>query len=77
MVPAALNAVLYAFQPKAATDDLDYQVLCSSLFQQAGSPVFLDAVFDAVGFIIDMVRPRPTQLSPVCVEGCVCFMLLR
>lgn len=56
VVPAALNAVLYAFQPKAMTDDVDYQALCVSLFQQAGSPVFLDAIFDAVALIIDMVR---------------------
>lgn len=61
VVPAALNAVLYAFQPKAATDDLDYQALCISLFQQAGSPIFLDVIFDAVALVIDMVRLLPMR----------------
>ena len=56
MVPAALNAVLYAFQPNAATDELEYYTLSVALLQQAGSAVFLDAVFDAVALIISMVR---------------------
>ena len=60
VVPAALNAVLYAFQPRAATADVDYQALCVSLFQQADSPVLLDAVFDAVALVTHMVRTART-----------------
>ena len=55
MVPAALNAVLYAFQPAAAVADVELQSLCMDLFKQAASPIFLDAAFDAVAVIIHMV----------------------
>ena len=55
VVPAALNAVLYAFQPSAATADVDYQALCVSLFQQSDSHILLDVFFDAVALITDMV----------------------
>ena len=55
MVPAALNAVLYAFQPAAAVADVELQSLCMELFKQAASPIFVDAAFDAVAVIIRMV----------------------
>ena len=55
MVPAALNAVLYAFQPAAAVADVELHFLCMELFKQAASPTFLDAIFDAVAVVIDMV----------------------
>lgn len=56
LVPAALNAVLYAFQPAAAIADADLQSLCMDLFKQPASPVFLDAMFDTVAVVIDMHR---------------------
>ncbi|KAL0052476.1 hypothetical protein WJX82_002806 [Trebouxia sp. C0006] len=56
MVPAALNAVLYAFQPAAAVADVELHFLCMELFKQAASPIFLDAIFDAVAVVINMVR---------------------
>ena len=55
MVPAALNAVLYAFQPAAAVADVEPHFLCMELFKQAASPIFLDAIFDAVAVVINMV----------------------
>ena len=55
LVPAALNAVLYAFQPAAAVADVELQLLCMELFKQAASAIFLDAIFDAVAVIVSMV----------------------
>ena len=56
MIPAALNAVLYALQPAAAVADVELQLLCMELFKQAASAIFLDAIFDAVAVIVSMVR---------------------
>ena len=39
LVPAALNAVLCAFQPAAAISDADLQTLCMDLFKQTASPM--------------------------------------
>ena len=55
MVPAALNAVMYALQPAAAVADVELHFLCMELFKQAASPVFLDAIFDAVAVVVNMV----------------------
>ena len=66
LLPAALNAVLYAFHPVAAIADADLQTLCMDLFKQPASPVFLDAMFDTVAVVIDMVSTCWTSAVHAC-----------
>lgn len=55
MVPAALNAVLYTFQPAATMTDMDLHPLCVDLLKLGASPIFLDAVYDATAVVVYMV----------------------